>query len=352
MIKIQDNSRELYINAQEENTIYTFYRDESLGVQVLYPGVNGAVNESYDLVINGTFIATFLADKDGSLKFELNFALRDIPDFLSFTMDLVSKETRFMLSGIIKPGVSKPNLMFPIPKEYINIYGPTITGGVGHETRSTIFPPNVLYSLPPYMAIRNVCPIIFESTYDNFYSVYNGNTRNLSTLGQPYTDSFIIDERSQYLMLTDINKKQYNIPIKELDECEEYAIVRWVSVFGMLRQHVFKVKTITDSISSSIDIIEFSNATHKEKNVDNSITISVEGLTRYSLWYYQDLLTSKEIHATKIISDSLYNPETAIETLKLDHTLVDVSDSEVQVNPGNEFFDLSINLTFKQFRRF
>jgi hypothetical protein len=352
MIKIEDNSRELYINAWEENTVYTFYRDESIGVQVLYPGIHGAVNESYDLAINGTFMGTYLADKDGSLKFELNYALRDIPDFLSFTMDLVSKETRFMLTGVIKPGVSKPNLMFPVPKEYINIYGPTITGIQGHETRSTVFPPNVIYSLPPYMAIRNVCPIIFESTYDNFYSVYNGNTRNLSTLGQPYTDSFIIDERSQYLMLTDINKKQYNIPIKELDECEEYCIVRWISVFGQLRQHVFKVKTITDSINSSIDIIELSNAIHKEKNTDNSITISVEGLTRYSLWYYQDLLTSKEIHATKIINDSLYNPETAIETLKLDHTLVDVSDSEVVVNPGTQFYDLEMNLTFKQFRRY
>ena len=128
MIKIEDNSRELYINAWEENTVYTFYRDESIGVQVLYPGVNGAVNESYDLAINGTFMGTYLADKDGSLKFELNYALRDIPDFLSFTMDLVSKETRFMLTGIIKPGVSKPNLMFPVPKEYINIYGPSTTG--------------------------------------------------------------------------------------------------------------------------------------------------------------------------------------------------------------------------------
>lgn len=352
MIKIEDNSRELYINAQEENTIYTFYRDESIGVQVLYPSAGGAVNESYDLVINGTFIATFLADKDGSLKFELNFALRDIPDFLSFTMDLVSKETRFMLTGIIKPGVSKNNLQFPIPKEYIQVFGATIIGSTGHETRSTIFPPNVIYSLPPYMAIRNRCPIIFESTYDNFYSVYNGNTTNLSTLGIPYPNSFIIDDAAQYIMLADINKKQYNIPIKELDQCEEYCIVRWISVFGQLRQHVFKVKTISDSINSSIDIIEFSNATHKEKNTDNSITISVEGLTRYSLWYYQDLLTSKEIHATKIISDSLYNPETAIETLKLDHTLVDVNDSEVAVSPGNEFFDLSINLTFKQFRRF
>ena len=352
MIKIEDNSHELYINAWEENTIYTFYRDESIGVQVLYPSAGGAVNESYDLAINGTFMGTYLTDKDGSLKFELNYALRNIPDFLSFTMDLVSKDARFMLTGIMKPGVSKPNLMFPVPKEYIQVYGRTIIGIQGHETRSTIFPPNVLYSLPPYNAIRDVCPIIFESNYDNFYSVYNGNTTYLKTLGQPYTDSFIIDRPAQYLMLTDINKKQYNIPINELDGCEEYAIVRWVSVFGMLRQHVFKVKTITDSINSSIDIIKFANATHKEKNTDNSITISVEGLTRYSLWYYQDLLTSKEIHATKIINDSFYNPQTAIETLKLDHTLVDVSDSEVVVNPGTQFYDLEMNLTFKQFRRY
>ena len=351
MIKIEDNNHELYINAWEENEVNVVYRDESIGLQVIYPNAGGAVNETYDLVINGTFIASYLTDKKGELKIELNYAIRDINDYSTFSLDLVGKETRFMITLQIKPGVAKNNLMFPVPKEYLQVYGQTVVGMFGHETRSTIFPPNVMYKLPPAMSIRDVCPIIFESTYDNFYSVVGGN---LYVLQHPtgYPNSFLVDSYSDSVMMTDINKKDYYIHLKEIDMCDEFVIVRWISRFGQLRQHIFKVKTITDSIDSSLELIEFANATHKEKNTSNNITIQIEGLTRYSLWYYQDLLTSKEIHATKIIPDSFYNPQDEIETLKFDHTLVDVSDSDVQLNPGTQFYDLEMNLIFKQFRRY
>lgn len=352
MIKLTDNNCELYMNAWDEGGIYTVYRDESIGIKVTHPGIFGTSNDFYDLTINGNFIASYLTDKKGELKIELNYAISNFRDYSYFTLELSNKNVLFTKRFYIKPGVSKNNLMFPVPKEYIEVFGKTIIGIGGHTTRDTIFPPNVIYKISPFKSSTDFAPIIFESTYDNYYTIRNFTANYLHTLNG-YPNSFIIDEDAEFLMLTDINKREHRIPLTEIDECKEYAILRWISKFGQLRQHIFKVDTITDSIASSIDIIEFSNATHKEKNTNNSITILIEGLTRYSLWYYQDILTSKEIHATKITEDALYQPMgSVIETLNFEHTLVDVSDSEVQLNPGTGFYDLEMNLIFKQFRRY
>lgn len=91
---------------------------------------------------------------------------------------------------------------------------------------------------------------------------------------------------------------KYYIPFQciKYNDCQQYAIVRWKSKTGNWRQHIFEVRNITDNLDGSTVIDNI--GTSYRSLVENSyqFDIHLSGLTRYGLWYYQDILSSEEIY--------------------------------------------------------
>ena len=88
---------------------------------------------------------------------------------------------------------------------------------------------------------------------------------------------------------------QYTVSLKDL-ECEKtYAMVEWISYTGKTRRHVFEVVKSTTEYTESVDIETITNQYDQRKNRRDSFTLRLEGLTRYDLWYYSDLITSSQV---------------------------------------------------------
>ena len=90
----------------------------------------------------------------------------------------------------------------------------------------------------------------------------------------------------------------YTVSLKDL-ECEKtYALVEWISYTGKTRRHVFEVVKSTTEYTESVDIETITNQYDQRKNRRDGFTLRLEGLTRYDLWYYSDLITSSQVRVS------------------------------------------------------
>lgn len=352
MIKLEQNGVVIYIEGETINGQYYLYRGESISVYIdASQGIDFA--GFVCLNINNTNLSTYLCDSKGIVKFEMNYALRNITAN-SLTTILLHDVNAWgiQFQAVIKDGVNIKNIVHPLPVEIMNTLGTTYSS----EYRDLLLPPNVIYSLSqyPFSTPGNlyIPPIIFESNLHSWNRVYGVDDLYI-TPDSTYPDSHIVNNLTTYIHTDDKYGGSYKIPFKELDDCENYAIVRWVSNFGNIRQHVFKINNISESISESSSLITTGNGVQSIKNTANSIKLFIEGLTEYSLWYYSDIMLSPEIHSTVYKNECMYNPISGyIDTLKLDNTLSEINDKEVSYNPSTKFYNLELTLNKKQFRRY
>ncbi len=166
---------------------------------------------------------------------------------------------------------------------------------------SRVQPPNVMLQLevPNTPETRYSYPVWFEcdtTWYRNSTgsaTVFASNWPNLSN-GNGGT----VGTKTQNPIYYIGKDGKYKIDFQTIayTDCSLYAIVRWKSKTGNWRQHIFEVKNITDNLDGSTVIDNI--GTSYRSLVENSyqFDIHLSGLTRYSLWYYQDILSSEEIY--------------------------------------------------------
>ena len=180
---------------------------------------------------------------------------------------------------------------------------PTIPEDASHQNSiSRVQPPNVILNLDMPITSTGIYPVWVEccdSWTDTRHTPTDGNyiVAERPTLSNGNGGSVGLDTQLDNLWWHG-KDRNYCIPIQKISsqQCEQYAVVRWKSKTGNWRQHIFEVKNITDNIDSSTVIDNI--GTSYRSLVENSyqFDIHLSGLTRYSLWYYQDILSSDEIY--------------------------------------------------------
>lgn len=90
----------------------------------------------------------------------------------------------------------------------------------------------------------------------------------------------------------------YSQTLKDLDCEKTYALVEWISYTGKTRRHVFEVVKSTTEYTESVDIETITNQYEQRKNRRDSFTLRLDGLTRYDLWYYSDIITSSQVRVS------------------------------------------------------
>ncbi len=167
---------------------------------------------------------------------------------------------------------------------------------------SRVQPPNVILNIELPISSTGIYPVWVEcldSWAETQHTPTNGNyiVGTAPTLSNGNGGSVGLDPQTSVLWWHGKNKK-HCIPIQKINgqQCDSYAIVRWKSKTGNWRQHIFEVKNITDNLDGSTVIDNI--GTSYRSLVENSyqFDIHLSGLTRYSLWYYQDILSSEEIY--------------------------------------------------------
>lgn len=350
MIRLEQNGVILLIEGYTENNVNYVYRGESISVYLDASGASVDFAGFVALNIGGTNLGSYICDSHHCVNFEMNYALRNItPNSLATIIIHDVNAWGIQFNVVVKDGVSIKNVIHPIPTEMMQALGTSVNFG----WKDLIIPPNVIYESYSFNRGNErdkISSILFESNNHAWTRVRGIVQFPIPTPFNNYPDTHEIIDTTDYIFI-DNKLTEYKIRLTTLDECEPQIVVRWISQFGNLRQHLFKVKSIKNSIYESTSLITGTNGVRNIKNTDQRVELLVEGLTEYSLWYYSDLLLSKEIHATRDIENSMYAPP-QLDILDLPLTLAEVDDKEVEFNPSTKLYDLTIKLKIKQYRNY
>lgn len=86
--------------------------------------------------------------------------------------------------------------------------------------------------------------------------------------------------------------------LQELLCNHQYAAVEWTSLTGVRRVHTFEVVKQTSKTTDAVRLETFTGEYDERKGRRDGFTLKLEGLNRYDLWYYADLITSSFVRVS------------------------------------------------------
>lgn len=96
--------------------------------------------------------------------------------------------------------------------------------------------------------------------------------------------------------LTDSSHAHINL--QELECGHVYAAVEWTSFSGRTRRHTFEVVKQTSEPINEVQIDTINNEYDERKGRRDGFVLKLEGLSRYDMWYYGDILTSSKVRVS------------------------------------------------------
>lgn len=107
------------------------------------------------------------------------------------------------------------------------------------------------------------------------------------------------------------------IPIQKQECGVTYALVRWVSFTGRTKQHVFEVVKQKTNVREPYSLMPTDMEYIEIKGREDGFTLRLDGLDRYDLWYYSDLITSSKVQVdlgsgytrVQVVSKSITLPD-------------------------------------------
>lgn len=158
-----------------------------------------------------------------------------------------------------------------------------------------IMPPSVM--LEP---ISNAAQVQFEMYGLDGYDFATGKVKFLPSGSSEYFRTQIeVPDGSSLIEFWHLDdSSHYSLPLKELECGRHYVMVEWVSYTGRIRRHTFEAVKITTETTDQAEIELITNEYDVRKNRRDSLTLKMEGLSKYDYWYYADLITSSDVKLT------------------------------------------------------
>ncbi|MBQ1571865.1 MAG: hypothetical protein IIZ78_12115 [Clostridiales bacterium] len=293
-----------------------------IGDRVVLKGGWGSIFSTSDedglirVTLDGTTIGSYYAVKDHvtgwrwDLEVDITYLLKDLAEvedirrwnttyrtYRPRTLSVTTENTGSVSCSIdivILNGHSMLRMAHPIYEEIMNVDSGYPTSNAG---RARIDPPNVmLWGGTEILEIEcgDGWYIVDNNgvvTNDNIYTLGGYSNGNGATVGiQPIAYPNGIAYRGK--------DKNYIIKFQEIDRntCGDYCSVRWKSCTGNWRNHMFEVRNITSNLDGSTMTDQLGTEYRTINGTSYQLDIHLSGLTRYGLWYYQDMLTSEEIY--------------------------------------------------------
>lgn len=144
----------------------------------------------------------------------------------------------------------------------------------------------------------------------------------------------VVDEEQEIIAYQAYNRTQLKCGRK-------YAAVEWLSRSGQVKRHTWEVVKVTDAVSSST---EYQSALGYDvsKGQEQTLTLRLQGLTRYDYWYYSDIITSNDVRVALSERDADFGEETRVNV---------ITKKVVQPDANGEY-TLSVELNFKRYDEF
>ena len=78
----------------------------------------------------------------------------------------------------------------------------------------------------------------------------------------------------------------------------DYALVEWVSFTGVTRRHWMEISKIKTDVADAYSLVPMDSEYITIKGRVDGFTIKMDGLSRYDLWYYADIITSSKVQVS------------------------------------------------------
>lgn len=117
------------------------------------------------------------------------------------------------------------------------------------------------------------------------------NMQSARPLQLPYATTSI-----EMWHLNDVNYK--TIALRELDCDKRYAAVKWISLSGVERCNTFEVMKPKTEAVDQFSLIPIDNEYIEIKGRKDGLTLRLDGLSAYDLWYYSDVMFSSNVQVS------------------------------------------------------
>lgn len=232
--------------------------------------------------------------------------------YIAIYSNVANKE---MLIDLTEYVIANPN-----PTSAITLYDVSTSATITWQSTGKLFNPNKVqrpnYPLSQYFTKNNV-----RVNYPNIIfapsSVFSGDhfltwspeekldfslqSSGGDTIGR---DVYIVEtaEDDTSIGIGIINTKaQYNMQMRQQKDCIQYIDIKWECLFqkDAYKKHKFELYEQTESVDVAQELYNYKDGglALTEKSRKKTITLRLDDLTTYDLWYYSDLLTSSNVFA-------------------------------------------------------
>lgn len=208
----------------------------------------------------------------------------------------------------------------PNPTSAITLYDGSTSATITWKSTGKLFNPNKIqrpnYPLAQFFTKNNV-RVNFPNIIFAPSSVFSGDhfltwspvedldfslqSSGGNTIGN---DIYIVEtlEDDNFISIGAIDAKaQYNMHMRQQKDCIQYIDIKWECLFkkDAYKKHKFELYEQSESVDVSQELYNYKDGglALTEKSRKKSITLKLDDLTAYDLWYYSDLLTSSNVFA-------------------------------------------------------
>lgn len=300
---------------------------------ILYEGVVGGVTTTLGRS------ATYTSDPKGRLGITLRRPVKDyaartddgkvrLTVYLNETSGTAVDSSAFIAAPV--PGIDNYELPMPYGKDAKDL---------GVSSRNFILPPNVI--IAPPVGVK----VIVESDAADYancsWKDVNGNTTITPTGPRGNMIEYTGTNQAMGIRLEQLTRSMtYGFtPIG----CDNAILVRWTSLTGATRQHLFPVLSQVRS-SEDLGLVVLGDGIRTERNAVVGVRCRLSGLTSYGYWYYMDLLTASDVHALPLNIEYNASDVNALIASELSAATVEGGSAEVPVGGSFHNFDFTIKL--------
>lgn len=235
-------------------------------------------------------------------------------------------------TATVLPGISDNELPMPYTKDSLTLPG---------TARNYILPPNVI--LAPWMT--NVSLIVEADIQDYGNGVWkDGNNATITPTGARGNQLEISSAyKCDLIKLRMLTKTQVWRLTGASSDCINQVLVRWTSLTGATRQHVFNALAFSREWDGE-GLLSSGDGIRSEKNTALAVRCQLTGLTAYGYWYYMDLLSANDVHAVMLNDNLTVLERTDLILSPFSCATVDGGTPETPTGPGFYNFEFTIKI--------
>lgn len=127
------------------------------------------------------------------------------------------------------------------------------------------------------------------------------------------------------------------IKLLPLEECKKYAFITWISATGQKRAHTFEIKEQKHTAKDGYSLLNLAGEWSEVPERVDALTLRIDGLDLYDLWYYSDILTSTNVQVQTEADSELRS--------------VEITDKSVTIPTGGAGYDgvFEFTLNYKKY---